>query len=290
MKRNNARSLAAIAADLNKLDRKTVFDRGDLLLEARAQCEPGGWLDWLETEVEYSEDSAEKYMKVSKLASGRFRNLRNLRLGKTTLYALAYHKPEDDLPAIIKELAKRATSARLRADDAEAIIEIVVARRRFGDHPDATLVRLMQLDGRHHAPWYEKACTALREQEPESDEDADAIVEKVRDEYYADPDDVDAEAEQEEADAILDGDPPILPPPTAPSEPQKLGTDTEWAETGVFAGAVMDLLHLRGKPAKRFVGKFTTTELREVRDLLSTVENEQEKSNTEPAHARTESG
>jgi hypothetical protein len=284
-KRNTTRSLAVIAEDLNKLDRKTVFDSGDLLLEAKAQCEPGGWLDWLETEVEYSEDTAEKHMKVSKLASGRFRNLRNLRLGKTTLYALAYHKPEDDLPAIIKELTKRATSARLRADDAERVINIVIGRRRFGDHPDATLVRLVRLDGRHLSHWYEKACTALQEQEPESDEDADAIVEKVRDEYYADPDDVDAEAH-----AILDGPPPELPPPTAPSEPQKFDGGTEWAETKPFVDVVKELQRLRTKPTARFVGMFTPAELHDVADFLLDVASAQERSIAEPAHAPAGSG
>ena len=76
-KRKNTRSLDQIADALHKLDRANIIDKGDLLLEARAQCEPGQWLDWLKTEFEdYSEDSAERYMKVAKLA-GRFRNLRN---------------------------------------------------------------------------------------------------------------------------------------------------------------------------------------------------------------------
>jgi hypothetical protein len=43
--RKNVRPLDAIAEDINKLERKNIFDIGDLLLEARAQCEPGQWLD-----------------------------------------------------------------------------------------------------------------------------------------------------------------------------------------------------------------------------------------------------
>jgi hypothetical protein len=50
MKKRNLRSLADIAAEIdtiNESGRKNIFDLGDLLIEAKAQCEHGEWLDWL---------------------------------------------------------------------------------------------------------------------------------------------------------------------------------------------------------------------------------------------------
>ncbi|MGC1563665.1 MAG: DUF3102 domain-containing protein [Bradyrhizobium sp.] len=267
-KRKNTRSLDQIADALHKLDRANIIDKGDLLLEARAQCEPGQWLDWLKTEFEdYSEDSAERYMKVAKLA-GRFRNLRNLRLGKTTLYALADHQCEEDLPAIIKELAKHATKKRLAPRDAKRVIQIGIGRRRFGDHPDATLVQLVKLGVHSDEPWHEKAVAALQEREPETDESASAIVDEIEQEHEeaerkaheaALLRDLQAYRDEakDEAENILDGAPPDLPPPTTPPEPQKLHADTAWEGRTSFASAVTALLDLRTKPAARFAGMFS---------------------------------
>jgi Protein of unknown function (DUF3102) len=46
-KRKNVRPLDEIADNLHKLERKNIIDIGDLLIEAKAQCEYGQWLDWL---------------------------------------------------------------------------------------------------------------------------------------------------------------------------------------------------------------------------------------------------
>src|SRR5262249_60529384 len=112
MKKTNGRPLDAIATDINALERRNVIEVGDLLLEARAQWEPGRWLAWLDAELDMSADSAERRMSVAKLA-GRFRKLRNLRLAKTSLYRLAYYEDEEELPAIVSELAKHASKASL---------------------------------------------------------------------------------------------------------------------------------------------------------------------------------
>jgi hypothetical protein len=269
MKRKNTRSLDLIADAIHKLDRANIIDKGDLLLEAKAQCEPGQWLNWLETECEYSEDSAERYMKVAKLAS-RFRNLRNLRLGKTTLYALADHQNEEDLPAIVKELAKYATKKRLTPRDAERVIQIGIGRRRFGDHPDATLMQLVGLDVYSDEPWHEKAVAALRKRQPSTEEAANEIT----DEFAFAERKVEQAALDEanrEAEALLDGAAPELPPPTTGPVPQRLGTETAWAETQSFANAVRDLNALRAKPIARFVGAFSPAELREIGEFLMAV-------------------
>ena len=51
---------------------------------------------------------------------GKFVKLTNLKLRTTTLYDLADHENEDDLPTVIDELAKHATKTRLSPADANA--------------------------------------------------------------------------------------------------------------------------------------------------------------------------
>src|SRR5665213_66127 len=103
MKQENTRTLDVIADDINLLARGNIFDIGDLLIEAKAQCEHGQWLAWLHAEFDWaSVDTAERYIKVAKLGA-KFRTVRNLKLAATTLYRLADHENEDDLSAILKE-------------------------------------------------------------------------------------------------------------------------------------------------------------------------------------------
>src|ERR1700676_5769644 len=103
-------------------------------------------------------------MKVARLAA-KYRNLRHLKLGKTTLYALADHECEEDLPAIIKELAKHATKTSLKPSAAERVIRIGIGRGRFGNHPDATLAALAELNKYGDKSWHKKAFAALQERE-----------------------------------------------------------------------------------------------------------------------------
>jgi hypothetical protein len=272
MKEKNARSLDAIADDINQLKRANIFDIGDLLVEAKAQCEHGQWYDWLEAEFEWSEDSAGRYMNVARLGA-KYRTLRDLNLAATTLYRLAAYENEDELPAIIEELTTHATTTRLKPDDAARVMQVGIGRHRFGDRPDATLLRLLDLDECSDEAWHEKAVITLQERNPETIEDADALVDKIELEY------LDAERikgaeearERSDEDDILDGPLPVLPPPTTPPEPQRLGATTAWPETDLFASAVKDLLELRAKPLQRFSGVFSSAELREVSAFLTSV-------------------
>jgi hypothetical protein len=279
MKRKNERSLDTIADDINQLERANIFDIGGLLIEAKAQCEHGQWMPWLETEFAWSADTAERYMKVARLGE-KFRTVRNLKLAPTTLYRLADHENEDDLPAIIDELEKHATKKSLKPREAERVIRVGIGRRRFGDRPDATLVHLVELDENIGEAWYENAVAALKDRNPETDEDANGIVEKI--EWDALVDKIDwskSEAARErrrdevkyETDDILDGSPPDLPPPTTPPEPQKIGADSDWAEQEPFNQAVKTLLELRAKPISRFVGTFSSADLNEVSAFLMAV-------------------
>jgi hypothetical protein len=272
-RRKNVRDLDTIADDIHKLERANIFDVGDLLIEAKAQCAHGQWLEWIWSNFEYAESTAQRYMSAATLA-GKCRMVRDLKIGASTIYALT-GEDEADLPAIVKELAKHANKARLAPRDAERVIKIGIGRQRFGDHPDATLLALLELSDIVGEPWHEKVVAALQEIQPDADEAALAIINEVVAKHEAEEadfegDEFEDEAEQE-ANAILEGPPPDLPPPVTPPEPLKLGTNTVWAETDPFSRAVTDLLELRTKPIARFVGVVSPTELREVADFLLAV-------------------
>jgi hypothetical protein len=277
----NTRPLDTIADNIHRLERRNIFDIGDLLIEAKSQCEHGEWLDWLSDEFDWSVDTAENYMRVAEMGA-KFRNIRNLKLGKTTLYALA-GEAEEHLHSIVDELAKHATQARLKSCDAERVIDIGIGRHMAGDLPDAALAKLARLDD--SAPWYQKAVSALREHNPETDEHASEIVTAISMEYYLgtpqvadDERSCDPEARrraqdeaEREAESILAGDPPVLPASVAPPEPKKLGPASLWAGTETFDRAVRDLLDLSTKPAARFVGVFPPADLQKVSDFLLAV-------------------
>jgi hypothetical protein len=278
----NVRTLDSIAADIHRLEQGNIIDIGDLLVEAKAkECEHGGWLSWLWSEFEWSEDTAARYMRVAELAA-KFRSVRNLKLARVTLYELvAKHKNHEDIPAIIAELEKHATKTRLRPDDARRVIDISIGRRRFGDLPEATLHQLVRLDSfpsYRNAPWYQQAIAALQERRPETDEEAQAIIEEVIADEAAQDDSAEDKAEDDEIEAILDGPPPDLTPPITPPEPQKLTGGTVWAGQGEFDGAISVLLAWSSKPAARFVGgMYSPEKLREVSDFVSAVARDKAK-------------
>jgi hypothetical protein len=170
----NRRPLDEIAADIDALDRKNVFDKGELFLEAK-DTHPGEFLYWLE-ERDYSADTAERCMGVAKLGT-RFRNLRNLKLGKTTLYALT-DEDEEKMAAIIEALAKVATKQHLKPADAEKVIQVAKLRIQFGNYPDATLLALDDVPSR--AEWHDKAAKALKAKQPTTEEEAEQIVDVIQ--------------------------------------------------------------------------------------------------------------
>ncbi|MGY8631850.1 DUF3102 domain-containing protein [Bradyrhizobium sp. 14AA] len=260
----NLRALATIAHEIHKLERKKIFEIGDLLLEARARCEYGEWMAWLE-QFGWSWDTADRYAGVAELAS-RFRNLRNLKVPATVLYDLL-DLDEDKLPSVVAELCKHAATRHLTRRDAERVFQVGIGRRTFGDYPDATLAGLVRLAGR---PWAEPATNALKERKPETDEEAEAIIDEAKREYVADLAEADREAERE-AEGILDGDPPDLPPTIPPCGKQKFGTERPWPDAGSFADAVGVLLRLREQSVERFVGSWSAAELLEAANFLGAV-------------------
>lgn len=292
MKRKNVRSLGEIADSIHRLERANIKDIGDALLEAKSQCEHGAWLQWFnDAGFAWSLVTAERYMRVAKLCA-KFVSVTNLKLAATTLYELVDHEPEEDLPEIIGELTKHAAKALMPPHDARRVIKIGAGRRRFGDYPEATLVQLVNLDPGVGKPWHDKAVAALKKQAPDTDEAARAIVgridcERRAAEHKAAMDalkrDLKAKHEAvEEAETILDGAPPELPPPSETLEPQKLEAGTCWAEADEFIKAIDQLRQLRTKPMARIAGKVASPVLRDVIDFLDAVIKSQDGALREP--------
>jgi hypothetical protein len=176
----NARSLDVIASDIHKVERAGIFDKGDLLLEAREQLsEDEGWLAWLDREFnQFSDDSARRYMNAARVAA-RFRTVRNLKVPARVIYML---DPDDsNLADAVEALSKAAKQQRLTASEAEKVLELVDLRHEFGDHSEATLREMQELNSSNsERPWYDDAFEALKREQPTTDDDAEAIVAKVR--------------------------------------------------------------------------------------------------------------
>jgi hypothetical protein len=237
-------------------------------------------------------------MATARLAS-KFRTVRNLKIAATTLYGLADYD-EAEMPAIIAELSKHATKKKLKPRDAERIIQIGIGRHRHGDHPDATLVQLVELSTEYSdESWYGKAVAVLKASEPVTDDQANMIVAEIQQEQIAadrkaekaerEVEEAKRKTEEAEADSILDGPSPALPAPTTTppdDEPQKFEADgTEWADEPAFRHAVPNLLDLRTKSVARFVGIFSPADLRKAADFLADVEAAEVKAAAKPKEA-----
>jgi Protein of unknown function (DUF3102) len=256
------RSLDDIASKIHQVHRENIFETGALLIEARKQCDHGEWGAWLEGEFEWSQDTANNYMLAAELAT-KFRNFRNLKLTKSTVYALA-RQNESDLPTIIAELEKHALKHQPRAGEAEDIVAIGRARGRHGDHPDATLRALDDL-----GPWEAQAIERLKVENPTTDEAATTIIDAIADvasddvstgsEDGGDPDD-----EPDEIKEILDSPPPLPPPSTPPATPSL----REEGELAVFQSDIEKLKRLMTKPAAKFKGAVPANDLILIAEFL----------------------
>jgi hypothetical protein len=176
----NTRPLSAIGAEINALDRGTMFDRGRLLLEARESCEHGDYMDWLE-ENGWSHTSATRYIAAYDLST-KIPTVVNLKVPARTIYMLAEEYLEDpNLPTIVAALAKAGKSVKksITVADADEVIELTTLRIKWGDFPPATLYALGRFSpGSFYekAAWAEKAVTALKEKRPTDDAEARRIV------------------------------------------------------------------------------------------------------------------
>jgi Protein of unknown function (DUF3102) len=259
MSPNKKRSLDVIGAELRKL--RNIFDSGKLLAEAQEACEHGEWLDWLETYFDASEDTAERHIAAYHL-SLKFRNLRNLQVPTTIIYQLADFEDDSDLPTIIKalaEISKLGAKGKLPCiADCERVIEVTVARLKWGnDLPVATLDALDSVD-RQDEPWSAGAIKQLRRERPDTAEAARKIVdahhEKFLDKLCKDP------PKEDGPDDVQDTTPqpkPISPSPrteetsreqaaAAAAANNDIGTDSK-AESSRRQAVIDDLANERNK-------------------------------------------
>jgi hypothetical protein len=291
--KRNLRSLTVIADRINALERTNIIEIGNLLNEAKAQLvEHGQWLKWLGSEFSwFSHDTASRCMAVAAVAD-KFRRLRNLKLAKVTLYALAEHEDKADLPAIVAALAKHANKKRLLPSEAARIINLAIGRRHYGDLPEATLCALVTvITNNRRGKMRDAMVAALRKAKPETEEAVNKIIEDAREaelEAIWDEDEVNVESETDDAEkkaddpeavAILEGPPPVLPSSDDDGKPLRLraNEDESWPEQDAFRSAVNQLHAIRTKPLARFIDTFEPNELRDVIDFLSAIVRAKEK-------------
>jgi hypothetical protein len=169
---NTKRDLAAIAVDINTLERRSIFDIGKLLIEARDVCEHGDWYAWLESEFDWSEDTAENYMAASRLGA-KYRTVRDLKVPATTLYELGADVDDPNLPAFIDALAKASKSAKINVATAEEAIRFTRLRIEHGNYPETTLIALSHLTD---SEWEKRAAESLKKAKPTTNEEAELVA------------------------------------------------------------------------------------------------------------------
>jgi hypothetical protein len=115
--------LAERAAQIRMRGKRVVADVieiGRLLLECKERCGHGNWLPWLEAEFGWSEDTAERFIRLNKLA-GQIPQIAEYDIPVSGLYLLAAPSTPE---AARDEVVERAGAGeRLGHVDVKAIIE-----------------------------------------------------------------------------------------------------------------------------------------------------------------------
>src|SRR5215469_14881048 len=172
---NTRRPLEIIAGDIHALERGNAFAIGALLTEAREDAEHGEWSTWLESEFDWSEDTARNYMAAHRLGE-QFRTVRDLPLPMRAVYRLGNDFEPDDtrLPIVIEALttATKGKSKVISVAEADDVIDMTLLRIEHGNYPDATLTAIDNLRG----PWTASASEALKVARPTTAEEAKQIT------------------------------------------------------------------------------------------------------------------
>ena len=233
-----ARDIKVIEGDLQIALKREIADViaiGDLLLEAQDQLEHGEWLPWLEINFAASIRTAQNYMSAARFAS-KYATVAHLKLKPTALYLLGREgTPLDEIEIILKA----AETEWVDYDRAYEIINEIHEERRREPPPD---------DKEH------KSAEAQ-------------AMERLHDRV------TEGRATQDEAEAILDGSPPEVPPAEPSPSPGAVVTNFALAS---FDEAVGTLLRLRTKALSNFnVSKHSPVELEAVIEFLQAVYDEQ---------------
>jgi Protein of unknown function (DUF3102) len=184
------RELATIVAEIHAVlrnDSASIIKRGDLLLEAKSQLHHGKWLLWLDENFDMDERTAQRAMAAAKFAA-KYDSTVVLNLSVEALYALGAEVHKD---------GKWEGYLRFPPPVVSAAIEEAKTKQ-------VGLKRLNAIAFEFMPP----------------DDDAPQTAEEIEAEIIAqaDAEEQRRAAEEAEANAILDGPPPELPPaePFAP--------------------------------------------------------------------------
>jgi len=248
---NSKRTLDVIAGEIHALERRSAFDYGKLLIEAKEACEHGTWLRWLDEEFDWSPDTADNYTAAARLEA-KFRTVRNLKVPMRVIYDLAGDLDDRDLPAIIEALTTLSKSApkgkTVSVAAAENVIDLARLRARHGDYPEATLDALDALDLIPEDEWAKLAAEKLKELRPTTDEEAYRIIAEFKPSesgQQPEPDPDDAQAEQAD-DGVEGGEPaeqPVAPPiakPVTKPAMTRVATDSKGSSTKSWRVEVTD--------------------------------------------------
>jgi DNA repair exonuclease SbcCD ATPase subunit len=165
---------------------------GRRLVEAKELVAHGEWLNWLETETEFSQPTANRFMRVYNEyaadqgslfgAETKYSTLNNLSISNA-LRLLAV--PEEEREEFAREvdaehLSSRELEAAIRErDEAKRALEAEIARRAEVVAPYEEKVRELERAVGDAGPYRERAEAAeakLREAEAQAEEDADTIA------------------------------------------------------------------------------------------------------------------
>jgi hypothetical protein len=195
--RNSRRSLDAIAGDLHRVDRQSMFEIGKLLAEARDACEHGDWKSWVVNEdnhFPWSYRTALNYIAAHELNS-KYETVSHLRVPARTIYELAELAEIDGkkvlkenvnvtgvddpaMPTIIAALKEAGRKKRLTCTEANIVISFAVLRHKWGNYPDETLDALDSIPEK--AEWAEGAIDALKRAKSDKEDVAYGIVDNCR--------------------------------------------------------------------------------------------------------------
>ena len=258
------RTLADVQTDLSLvLQRKTndMLSVGRLLNEAKSLVEHGEWLPWLRRFTALSASSAQNYMRAAawvddKIATVGYFDSNYLSPG--AIYALASGRYTEET---VERVLDAAASAQRHLNDSDvkeiakagakaAILQGIEADQKA--EAEAEAARLLSLAKAKGFDTWEAACEADR----------------VKWEAAQQAEEAEAEREQAEVEAILDGGPdPGLPPALEP-----VVASSEAFHVAMFEKAIDMLRSVETKPASMFgSAKISPNDIEQITAFLQEV-------------------
>ena len=260
------RTLADVQTDLSLVLQRKTCDMvwvGRLLNEAKSLVEHGKWLGWLQRYTALSARSAQNYMKAAAFAdaiAAKSETVSHLQLhflSPKALYLLASGKYSTKIVELVLDAARAAQRHINEADvmeiarvGAKAAILSGIEADQKAEAEAARLLSLAKADGFETVDAWEVA------------READRVTARQAQEAKA-------EREAAEAEAILDGGPPDLPPASEP-----VVASPAASHVATFERAVRMLREIETKPLRTFAAANVSRDvLRQIARFLDEVAN-----------------